>query len=256
MIRSLHVSTMRASDLDAGHEHHALFQASTIGALLEGRFDGDITVAELAERGDLGLGTLNGLDGELIVLDGRFMRADFDGQIDEVDPTCRSPFAVVVEFEPDFEVEVTEPIGMEGLSGILDPLLAAAGAASAVRVDGHFESVLLRSVPAQKKPYPTLVEVVEQQHVFELGPCEGTLVGFRFPDWTEGIEVAGYHLHFVDRALARGGHVLDFTLASGSVKAESTSDLEVELPPDVDLECQVTAARVHEEIEKAERGRG
>ena len=70
MIRSLHVSTMRASDLDAGHEHHALFQASTIGALLEGRFDGDITVAELAERGDLGLGTLNGLDGELIVRSG------------------------------------------------------------------------------------------------------------------------------------------------------------------------------------------
>ena len=253
MIRSLHVSTMRASDLDAGHEHHALFQASTIGALLEGRFDGDITVAELAERGDLGLGTLNGLDGELIVLDGRFMRADFDGQIDEVDPTCRSPFAVVVEFEPDFEVEVTEPIGMEGLSGILDPLLAAAGAASAVRVDGHFESVLLRSVPAQKKPYPTLVEVVDQQHVFELGPCEGTLVGFRFPDWTEGIEVAGYHLHFIDRARERGGHVLDFTMLRGTVMLESSSDLNVELPPGVELGGEGVAAEVHAAIEKAER---
>lgn len=256
MIRSLHVSSMRASDLDAGHDHHALFQASTIGALLEGNFDGDITIADLAGRGDLGVGTLDGLDGELIVLDGRFLRADFEGLVGEVDPATGTPFAVVVEFDPDFEATIDEPIGMDGLSRVLDPALDEGGVASAIRVDGRFEKVLLRSVPAQEKPYPTLVEVVEQQHVFELGPCEGTLVGFRFPEWSEGIEVAGYHLHFVDRDLARGGHVLDFTITSGVARTESTSDLEVELPPAVDLECATTAAKVHAQIEKAERGRG
>ena len=61
---------------------HVLFQASTIGALLDGSYDGDLTFAELAERGDLGLGTLNGLDGEMIAIDGEFLRADVDGRRD------------------------------------------------------------------------------------------------------------------------------------------------------------------------------
>ena len=63
-------------------EPHVLFQASTIGALLDGAYDGDLTFAELAEHGDLGLGTLNGLDGEMIALDGEFFRADVDGDVD------------------------------------------------------------------------------------------------------------------------------------------------------------------------------
>ena len=256
MIRSLHVSSMRAADLDAGHDHHALFQASTIGALLEGRFEGDVTIADLAERGNTGLGTLNGLDGELIVIDGRFLRADLEGNVNEVEPDSGTPFAVVVEFDPDLELELEGSFDMDGLGRFLDGELGAGGPATAVRVDGRFGRVVLRSVPAQEKPYPTLAEVVEQQHVFELGPCEGSLVGFRFPEWSEGIEVGGYHLHFIDNDLARGGHVLDFTVTSGTVQAESTSELEVELPPEVDLDCATTAAQVHAEIERAERSRG
>ncbi len=79
-IRSLHVETLREEELHAEREPHVLFQASTIGALLEGAYDGDLSFAELAEHGDLGLGTLNGLDGEMIALDGRFYRADVEGR--------------------------------------------------------------------------------------------------------------------------------------------------------------------------------
>ena len=79
-IRSLHVETMREAELHAEREAHVLFQASTIGALLEGAYEGDLSFAELAEHGDLGLGTLNALDGEMIALDGRFYRADVEGR--------------------------------------------------------------------------------------------------------------------------------------------------------------------------------
>ena len=72
-------------ELHAEREPHVLFQASTIGALLDGAYEGDLSFAELAEHGDLGLGTLNGLDGEMIAIDGRFYRADVDGAVDEVD---------------------------------------------------------------------------------------------------------------------------------------------------------------------------
>ncbi len=33
----------------------------------------------------------------------------------------------------------------------------------------------------QRKPYRPLVEVVQDQHVFDFTDVEGTLVGFRFP---------------------------------------------------------------------------
>src|SRR5919204_3295980 len=102
-IRSLHVEAMRHADLHGGHDPHVLFQASTIGALIDGAFEGDVTFAELAEHGDLGLGTLNHLDGEMIALDGHFYRADVEGNVNEVDPSERTPFAVVAPFEPTIE---------------------------------------------------------------------------------------------------------------------------------------------------------
>ncbi len=85
-----------------------------------------------------------------------------------------------------------------------------AGASScAIRLDGRFELVRARSVPRQEPPYRPLTEVVADQHVFELADVEGTMLGFRFPTYVEGIEVAGYHLHFVSADRSRGGHVLD-----------------------------------------------
>src|SRR5215211_7979372 len=99
-IRSLHVESMRHVDLHEEREPHVLFQASTIGALLDGAFEGDLSFRELAEHGNLGLGTLNHLDGEMIALDGAFFRADVDGNIARIDPEERTPFAVVTAFEP------------------------------------------------------------------------------------------------------------------------------------------------------------
>src|SRR4029453_15490883 len=91
LVRGLHVEAVRRSGLHAEHEPHVVFQTSTLDALFDGGFDGDLTFSELAEHGDLGLGTLNGLDGEMLALDGRFLRADVDGEISEVAPAARNP---------------------------------------------------------------------------------------------------------------------------------------------------------------------
>ena len=55
-IRSLHVESMRRADLHAERDPHVLFQASTIGALLDGAFDGDLSFAELAGTATSGWG--------------------------------------------------------------------------------------------------------------------------------------------------------------------------------------------------------
>jgi acetolactate decarboxylase len=129
-------------------------------------------------------------------------------------------------------------------------------ASCAVRIDGRFELVRARSVPRQSPPYRPLTDVVAEQHVFELADVAGTMLGFRFPDYAEGIEVGGYHLHFISEDRSRGGHVLgsrcDGTL---SVRLDPSSDLHVELPPGIELAAPEVAAATHAAVERVERDR-
>jgi acetolactate decarboxylase len=252
-IRALHVETMREQELHAEREHHVLFQASTIGALLDGAYDGDLRFAELAEQGDLGLGTLNGLDGEMIAIDGSFYRADVDGAVGEVPEDERTPFAVVTRFEPSIDERIAGPLEHPQLLARLDALIPADAASCAIRLDGRFESVRARSVPRQSPPYRPLTEVVAEQHVFELSDVEGTMLGFRFPDYVEGIEVSGYHLHFIDAGRSRGGHVLASRSNGLRVRLDPSSELHVELPPAVDLADPTLAASTHAAVEAVER---
>src|SRR3954466_14755868 len=133
-IRSLHVEAMRHTDLHAEHDPHVLFQASTIGALLDGSFEGDVSFAELAEHGDLGLGTLNHLDGEMIALDGAFYRADVDGLISEVPPDQRTPFAVMVPSEPVLEFDLEGFVGQDALLAEIDRRLPSDAPSCALRI--------------------------------------------------------------------------------------------------------------------------
>ena len=241
LIATLHVHALRLSEAHADREPHVLFQASTIAALLDGAYEGDLTFAELARHGDLGLGTLNGLDGEMIALDGRFYRADVDGVVAPVPPAARTPFAVVVPFEAAVDVATSD----------LGASLADAPSVCAVRFDGEFEALRLRSVPRQEPPYRPLAEVAAEQHVFELREVSGTLLGFRFPDYASGLEVTGYPLHFITDDRRRGGHVLDYRARAGRLRIDPSSDLQVELPPGVELgEGQVDDSV----LERIERG--
>ena len=235
LTRALHVQTIRHSELAREHEPHVLFQASTIGALLEGAYDGDVTFAELADHGDLGLGTLNALDGEMIALDGRFYRADVDGGVSRIAPDTRTPFAVVVPFSPKIDVAIDSPLDQAALLSALEDAMPNDVRACALRIDGHFGFVRARSVPRQHPPYRPLTEVVAEQHVFELRNLRGTLVGFRFPDYSGTIEVSGFHLHFLSEDRRRGGHVLDCRVQRATARLDPSTELHIELPPGVEL---------------------
>lgn len=253
-VRSLHVESMRRADLHEEREPHVLFQASTVGALLDGAFEGDLSFRELAEHGDLGLGTLNHLDGEMIALDGEFFRADVDGKVTRVDPEERTPFAVITAFEPTVDLRLPdEQRPHEVLLARLDELVPATASSCAIRLDGRFDLVRARSVPRQEPPYRPLTEVVADLHVFELRDIEGTMLGFRFPTYVEGIEVPGYHLHFVSADRSRGGHVLDSRSRGVRARLDASNDLHVELPPEVDLANPALAARTHAAVELVER---
>jgi acetolactate decarboxylase len=233
-IKALHVETLRKQDLQSERESHVIFQTSTIDALLEGAYDGEVSFEELREHGDFGLGTLDAVDGEMIAVDGRFYRAGPDGAVGEVPGSARTPFAAVTFFEADLTLPLDGPLDHAAMLERLEEALPG-DACQALRIDGGFDFVKARSVRRQAKPYPPLEEVAADQSVFTLRDVEGSLVGFRFPDYAQGLEVAGYHLHFVTDDRTRGGHVLDCRLSGGTLAAERSSDLHVELPAGVDV---------------------
>lgn len=254
LIRGLHVEAVRHSGLQPEHDPHVVFQTSTLDALFEGAFEGDVTFAELAGHGDLGIGTLNGLDGEMIAVDGRFMRADAEGRIADVEPGARTPFAVVTAFAPVVSFELERPLEHEDLLREINRHAPPGSPVCAVRIDGTFELVQARSVPRQDPPYPSLSEIAHEQHVFDLRDVEGTMVGFRFPRYAQGIEVAGYHLHFVDAARRRGGHVLGCRTGCVRVAIDSARHLHVELPPGIELGAPDTGSGAAERIRRVEGG--
>ena len=194
------------------------------------------------------------LDGEMIALDGEFFRADVDGAIHPIPAEAKTPFAVVTEFEPEIDQQLQGELDHEELLARLDSLVPAGASSCAIRLDGQFELVRARSVPAQSPPYRPLTEVVADQHVFELRDMAGTMLGFRFPAYVEGIEVAGYHLHFISDDRTRGGHVLDSRSNGLRARIDPSNDLHVELPPLVDLADPDLAAATHNAIAKAEGG--
>jgi acetolactate decarboxylase len=254
LVKALHVEALRRSELEAEHDPHVLFQASTIAALMDGAYEGDVCFGELAGHGDLGLGTLNGLDGEMIALDGEFFRADVDGAIHPVPPEERTPFAVVTSFEPSIETTIEGEHSHEQLLAALDRLSPADASSCAIRLDGRFDLVHARSVPRQSPPYRPLTEVVAEQHLFDLRDIAGTMLGFRFPAYAEGIEIGGYHLHFISEDRSRGGHVLDSRSSGLHVRLDPSNDLHVELPPQIDLADPDLAAATHAAVERVEHG--
>ena len=57
-----------------------MFQTSTMGALPDGVYKGNVSIRELRRHGDFGLGTFNSLNGEMLVLDGVCYQLRGDGQ--------------------------------------------------------------------------------------------------------------------------------------------------------------------------------
>jgi acetolactate decarboxylase len=235
LIGALHVRalTRRGFAHDPAAERVA-FQVGTLDALIDGRFDGDATIAELLDHGDLGLGTVQHLGGELVILDSHAFVIDADGCVHEVHPSTRTPFAVVCRFAAREHRGLVGPMPLADVQRELDGL-ASHTAVIAVRVDGTFTHLRLRSVREQVRPYPPLAEVTAHQTEWDLARADGTLLGFRFPDDVAGLEAPGYHLHFLSSDRQHGGHVLDGTLLSGTAAVDGDDQLHVELPPGVDL---------------------
>ncbi|MCX8036026.1 MAG: acetolactate decarboxylase [Candidatus Sumerlaeia bacterium] len=219
----------------AGCAHHpaqrdTIYCVATVHSLIEGLFDGEVTCGELRRHGNIGLGTVNGLDGELIVLDGVCYLAKGDGTVVRVPDSVCTPYALVTPFEADVTASFTEEMDYDQMKARLDQICSNPNLPYAFRIEGTFSYLKARSVPPQSEPYPRLIEVIRRQIVFEFKDVEGVLVGFRLPTYFDSLGAPGWHLHFLASDQRGGGHLVEFRAKNIRAAADLSPNVFVALP--------------------------
>ena len=234
-------------------ERHSLFQVSTSNALVQGVFQGTVTVGELKRNGDFGLGTFEGLDGELIMLDGVCYRATGGGVVTSPPDDARVPFAVVTHFRSDSSL-TTSPGSLADLTTALDGSRPSENLFVGIRAEGRFERLSLRAACAAESG-ENLLEATAHQSEFTVVQEEGTLIGFWAPLYARAVNVPGYHFHFISEDRSLGGHLLDMEAGPLDVGIHVESELHIAIPETEEFLAADLSGDHQEALHQAETGK-
>ena len=209
-----------------------LFITGTYGAINRGVYDGNVTVADLKRHGDFALGTFNGIDGELVGLNGTYYQIGAQGKINLAGDTWTTPNATVTFFKPDKVISISQPLGYQELQSYLNGQLPTPNIFYAMKVTGKFDSIKARSLTKLTKPYPSTPysTITQNEPTFDFSNLEGTLVIIVSPTYTGELSYPGYHAHFISSDGKYGGHVIDCRITSGQVEVASLPNFTVNLP--------------------------
>lgn len=266
-----------------------MYQVSTLQALAMGHTRPVIEVAELKKHGTTGLGTFAGVDGEMIMLDGECFRAKEDGTVVVAEENMGVPFASVSNFvglrsrelsgteketgtETGTETETETRTGTENgsaseagvknietLKRILNNMIEedfGLNSMHVARIDGEFNVVHARSETAYHAIHVSLKDMLsETQKSFRFDDVKGTLVCVYYPDYMDGINAAGWHLHFISKDRTKGGHVFELEMKKGTVRLDKISNIELELPSEPVFDTYSLKNASEDEIKKVEQGK-
>lgn len=234
------------------HEPHEVFQTSTMMSLVEGLYDGNVAYRDVMRHGDFGVGTFNALDGEMVAVDGKYFRLRNDGSVSRVTGDELTPFAAVTRFRPNIDHTQEGTLTRQQCEEVIRRLAPSENLFYALRIDGHFDSLLTRTVSKKSKPYPRLIDAAASEHVVTLTDVTGAIVGFHSPDYAQGISVVGYHLHFLSDDHRSGGHVFDFTVDAPRIRIDSEGELHLSLQATDEFLSAELGNDVSAEIARAE----
>lgn len=205
-------------------------QVAIIDTLLCGMYDGSATVGQLKSWGNLGIGTMHRLDGEMLMVNGVVYQVKFDGSVHRPANSETIPFATVVNFVPTHRIQMGAVKSFKEFEKLVANYLSNRNIPVAIRFTGTFSHMHTRSVERQNKPYRPLIEAAKNQAEFKFKDISGDMVGFLFPKYVKGMNVPGWHLHFVDKKRHCGGHVLDFSTLNGKIEICEIYDFRAIFP--------------------------
>lgn len=237
-----------------------MYQVSTLQALAMGYSKSVTTVEEFLKHGDIGLGTYEDVNGEMIMVDGKCYRALEDGAVVEAEGDRGVPFAVTTFFADGKEFTAEDIEDIDKLKQILDVKIEedfGLNSMHMVRIDGTFSKVCARSESAYKSQHISLKDILkETQKDFFFDDIEGTLVCVYFPDHMDGINAPGWHLHFISEDKTKGGHVFDLKMKDGQGTINKISSIQIGLPTTPAFDTYSLKEASQDEIEEVEQGKG
>jgi acetolactate decarboxylase len=236
----------------ASANHSSVYLCAPVNALVEGIYEENILISDIKMHGDFGLGTFDQLDGEMIMLDGKVYQISGDGRVSVVDDSAETPFVCVTFFEIHSSELLEQDMTYTEFLDWLHTLLPSQNIFYAIRIEGLFKYVKVRSVPKQEC-YQPLVEVAAHQPVFEFEDINGTLAGFFTPEFMSSINVPGWHLHFLSGDKQHGGHLLACEPRKIKVGIQFIPRMELSLPITLDYLTWDFNRDVTEDLKKAEK---
>ncbi|RMZ41062.1 alpha-acetolactate decarboxylase [Aspergillus flavus] len=142
---------------------------------------------------------------------------------------------MLTQFKPTLTKSLPS-LAMPTLHTALAPLLPSKqNSFLSVRVDGVFNQVAFRVMPAPLREKQPLFDLSRRQQLQSAHNVRGLLFGFWSPGCSNGFNVAGFHLHFISDDRTAGGHVTGFEAWDVKLSVGVLKDYVVELPQDEDF---------------------
>ena len=240
-------------------EQNTMYQVSTLQALSMGYTRPVVTVGELLEHGNIGLGTFEGVNGEMILIDGHCYRADEEGNVVEIPSGTGVPFASVTFLQDERRTVLPASGTADALKQMLDKIIEewfGLNSMHMIRIDGFFKEIQARSENAYFSQHISLKDILsETQKSFVFSNIPGTLVCVYYPDYMAGINAAGWHFHFISEDRTLGGHVFDLYMQSGKAVVDKIQRLAIQLPTEPSFDTYSLTEASRQEIRQVEQGK-
>lgn len=240
----------------ASADRESIAQIALLQSLAQGYFGGTVTARQLRTLGDTGIGTFEGLNGEMIVLDGKIYQALGDGRVIVAPDKTIIPYATVTFFDKDIAVKLENIKNKADFEKALNAAVQEHGVNSfyMIKFPAEFSSILFRSEYGSEEPYPTLVEALKgKQTEFTEENIKGTLVGLYCPSYMGELNSVGWHFHFISEDKKKGGHILELSLKNATAYLDQTDKFTMILHDDKKFHELNLAKDMKDDIRSAEQ---
>ncbi|WP_374286387.1 acetolactate decarboxylase [Lactococcus sp.] len=202
-----------------------IFQHNSHTTLHGGFYEGTISAKEVLKHGLNGIGTLDGADGEVIILNGHVYHGSSENHVRLVSYDETMPYVAVVDHQVSVSFDSLD-VTLSTLKAALLSRIENANVPYTVVISGQFKSVEISSKPAHNTaPY---AEIMATQPHFTNEDVSGTIVGVWSPKHLESLYGDGFHLHFISDDRTFGAHLVDFEAKNVSVEFGMVGQMEQE----------------------------
>ncbi|MDO6516815.1 acetolactate decarboxylase [Zobellia uliginosa] len=214
----------------ATHTENTIHQYAPTVALLNSIYEGDITPQQMVQQGNIGIGTVNHLAGELVAVDGVVYTIDAEGGIAEAPNDLESPNMTMINFQPKKTVTVKNIGSYEDLTKELQKYATSINSFYAYRIKGEFGYLKMASAHKVENEDVSLFEYLDTRVMYTRENIKGTLVGLFTPDYLGNIVIPGMHFHFLSEDIKLGGHLEDIKFDKLQVEIQEVNQVNLQLP--------------------------